>query len=311
MYHLIKRACTGHKKLLKGKCSQDALKSVQLKDACIVAVADGHGDSAHCFSDKGALFATESTVEVLREIYAKVPLKELYAHFLQNRESIYQQIVKRWNMRCLNDYAEKNPNFGCSYLYPQIKESIDEMFEKKPRSLDSKNAPSYFLKQGENEDGLKKVAKQYGTTLNAMFLTKDFVFCFGIGDGDLMFVQNSKAYWILPPSSQFSTATESLCYKPQRAVECFRGAVVRFDNKRKTQKQLFKSGINPDFMLVATDGFRNSFLSDGLFIDKLVEIAKGKKSGYSSFKAHSSEWIKTLTAESVYQDDITLCLIYK
>ncbi len=311
MYHLIKRACVGHKKLLSGRCSQDALKSVQLKNACIVAVADGHGDSACTYSDKGAYFATEALTSVLRELVAKHPLKALYAHILQNREQIIQQVVKTWNMLVFEDYSLKNQGFASSYLYEQVKTYIQNLFVKVRREISSKDAPSYFITQSENEDALKKITRLYGTTLNGMLFTKDFVFCLGIGDGDVTFVQDGKAYWMLPPSEQFSTSTASMCYKPQRAVEYFVSTLVRFDNKNKGGKKLFSTGICPDYFLIATDGFRNSFISDDHFTKKLTEIAKHKNNGFASFKAHSSEWVKTLTAESVYQDDITLCLIYK
>ena len=308
MYHVIKRSVTGYKKLKSGKVCQDAVKSVSLKNAVVCAVADGHGDPRCKNSHKGALFAVNCAVSVLSKIVANVPLTKLYAHVLQNREQIIQSIIREWNVLTVEDFESENEAFETEKLQ-RIKQYVSTLFEQRNRCISSENASELFLQQAEIDDGLKRITHLYGTTLNAVLITKDFVFCLGIGDGDVTFVQNGKAYWMLPPSEQYSTSTSSLCYKPQKALEHFYSTVVRIDGKRKRQNPLFKTGINPDYIMVSTDGLRNSFVSDDHFVEKLVSISKGKPN-YSSIKKQGKKWIETLTKESLYQDDITFCMIF-
>lgn len=70
-----------------------------------------------------------------------------------------------------------------------------------------------------------------------------------------------------------------------------------------------ESNINPDFIMLSTDGLRNSFLDDGMYIDRMVAINSERQTGYKKFIYNSKRWAEKLSRESVYQDDLTFALL--
>lgn len=311
MFHTFIRRAIGYKKLQRGKGTEDSVKAVRMKEASICAVADGHGDPTCVYANVGADLATRVACEVLRVIYQGCPDDETRREYCAgNREAIIQQIIRSWNQAVVEDYftregGKKHPH-GKEKMLSYVRDVFDE---RPPKGCTLDEARAYFAAQGELEDALKKIARLYGTTLNAVLQTQTFIFCLGIGDGDVISVQDDDAEWLLPPAEQFSTKTQSLCWRPRKALEAFRSVVIRKSDKKRPA--LFDTGIKPDYLLIATDGLRNSFVSDGLFLEKLVEINKEKANGYKQFQRNSQAWIEGLTKDSLYQDDISLGFIFE
>lgn len=306
-FHSFVRATTGYKKSLQGKPIEDAAKILRLKEAVICAIADGHGDVKCKYANIGAQIAVEVACEVLRVVCENNPnTKPLYEYIAEHRDDILKSIIQEWNKRVYKDYIERDKVVISQNVQDEISVYIESAFQPVP-TMTVDVAREFYAKRDEVAHLLQKVVSLYGTTINVVLITDKFVFCAGLGDGDIVAVQGKRLDWLLPPSEQFSTTTESLCFKPRNALAAFRSVIIR---KSKNYKTLMATGINPDFILIATDGLRNSFVSDDHFIDKISNIAKEKKQHYKKFQRISNKWIQQLTKDSLYQDDITFGFIY-
>lgn len=309
MYHYVTRSVTGYKKQLRGKPCEDACTVVRFKKAVICAVADGHGDAKCKYASIGSELATKVACDVLRDAVIGIPnITTLYDFFCDCREELAQQIVQGWNKAVFEDFLTKVDSEKAIQVKNAMLEYINGMFSPVGKKMSIEETRRYYADRDALADFLHQITKLYGTTLNAVVVTDNFIFCIGIGDGDVVAVQDKKIAWLLPPSEQFSTHTESLCYKPQKAIDTFRSVVVRKTKSKK--RRLADTGIHPDFVLLATDGLRNSFLSDEHFADRLISIGTEKKQGYIKFQRNSQRWIEQLTKDSLYQDDITFGFIY-
>lgn len=308
-YHYVTRSVTGYKKQLRGKPCEDACAVVRLKKAIICAVADGHGDAKCKYASIGSELATKVACGVLRDAVIGIPnITTQYDYFCDCREEIAQHIVQKWNKAVFEDFLTKVDSDKAIQVKGAMLEYIDGMFSPIGKQMTMEETRRYYADRDALADFLHQITKLYGTTLNAVVVTDNFIFCIGIGDGDIVAVQGKKIAWLLPPSEQFSTHTESLCYKPQKAVDMFRSIVIR-----KTQgksRRLSDTGVKPDFVLLATDGLRNSFLTDDDFAEKLIGIGSERKQQYKKFQSNSQRWIEQLTKDSLYQDDITFGFIY-
>lgn len=308
-YHYVTRSVTGYKKQLRGKSCEDACTVVRLKKAIICAVADGHGDAKCKYASIGSELATKVACGVLRDVVTGIPnITTQYDYFCDCREDIAKQIVQGWNKAVFEDFLTKVDSEKAIQVKKAMLEYIDSMFSSVGKQMSIEETRRYYADRDALADFLHQITKLYGTTLNAVVITENFVFCIGIGDGDIIAVQDKKIAWLLPPSEQFSTHTESLCYKPQKAVDTFRSIVVR--KTKGKSRRLSDTGIKPNFVLLATDGLRNSFLSDEHFAEKIISIGAEKKSSYNKFQRNSQRWIEQLTKDSLYQDDITFGFIY-
>ena len=311
MLHTFIRSAVGYKKLQGGKASEDAIKALRFKNAGFCAVADGHGDASCRYAGIGAEIATQVACDVIRAIYQGCPNEEsLYECCANNRDTIAKQIIRNWNLAVFEDYVSKTD-------FPQLKDKqekmrsyIQNLFEEQVKVRNITEARAYYEEQSQCEETLRKISHLYGTTLNLVLKTKSFIFCMGIGDGDIISVQGRTVDWLLPPSEQFSTKTQSLCFRPKKALEAFRSVIIR-QTRGKQKTKLFETGVKPDYIIIASDGFRNSFVSDDALAEKLLEINKEKSTAYKKFQRHSQAWIEQLTKDSLYQDDISLGFIFE
>jgi len=230
--------------------------------------------------------------------------KALYEAIARDRDVLIETLVREWNKAVFEDYLLKEPRTESERLL----EYINGLFLPKslPKDLDALRY--YWEEQTLLEERLKSVARLYGTTLNAVLATENFLFCFGIGDGDILAVQGKRVEWLLPPAEQFSLKTQSLCYRPKKAVEAFQSVLL--PKAKKGKNRLTSTDISPDYVLVATDGFRNSFLNAERMAEKLTVINEEKDEAYKRFRKRSGAWLAELTKNSLYRDDITLAFIY-
>lgn len=309
LYHVVTRSATGYKKVLRDMPCEDAVGIVRFKKAVICAVADGHGDPKCKYASIGSRLATETACGILRDAVTGIPnITTQYDYFCDCRDEIAQQIVLEWNKAVFEDFLTKVDNHKAVQVKNAMFEYIDSMFSPTGKQMSMEETRCYYADRDALADFLHQITKLYGTTLNAVVATENFIFCIGIGDGDIIAVQGKRVDWLLPPSEQFSTRTESLCYKPQAAFEAFHSVVIR--KTKSKSRRLSDTGIKPDYILLASDGLRNSFLSDEHFVDRLISIGNEKSCGYVKFQRNSQRWIEQLTKDSLYQDDITFGFIY-
>ena len=309
IFHVFTRMTTGYSKILRGKPCEDSVTVIKLKNAVICAVADGHGSSKCKYANIGSRLATEVACKVLHSVYDKYSqLHELYDYFADNRETVEKDVISEWNKRVLLDYFEKPESEKLSKKKDELFEYIDNMFKPLGKIMSMDETRVYYAKRDNLAKIQSEIAALYGTTLNFMLITEKFIICFGIGDGDIVAVQGKRIDWLLPPSERLSVLTESLCDSPNRVLDAFNSIIIR---KTKGKRGVSSTGINPDFVMIATDGFRNSFLSDEHFAEKLISVNNEKNKGYKTFQRRSQKWIEQLTKESLYRDDITFGFIFQ
>lgn len=310
MFHVFGRTTVGYRKLRAGQPSEDAYKIVRFKKVAICAVADGHGDSKCKFSAIGASFAAETACEVLRAAFQSCPdERALYEFCANNRENFQLQILCKWREKVFLDYLQRTEDINAALMKEDMLAHINALLSSEPKVMTAKEARELFSRQHLMDEMLSKIMLLYGTTLNVVLNTESFVLCLGLGDGDVVCVQEKRVEWLLPPSEQFSTKTASLCWSSNRALEAFRSVIIQKKGSGTRHNKLLDTNFAPDFILVSTDGLRNSFVSDDRFMDKLIDIADEKAKGFKKFQSNSQTWIEQLTKDSLYQDDITCILL--
>ena len=307
-FHAFVRQTKGYRKVRYGGVCEDAAKLIRLKRGIIAAVADGHGDPSCAYADLGSAFAVEAACRVLREIYDEKDRSELCDFCAASRDEIAQKIILLWNELVLDDYLKKPEGDPLLSERDSLVSYITTAFNppaQQELSVDQTRA--YYAKRDRIAKLRNDVAILYGTTLKALFETDEFVLCLSIGDGDVVAVEGDRVTWLCPKDDQYSTATDSLCFPPQKAQKCFCHVLIR---KREPGNTPVPIGFGPDYILLSTDGFRNSFPSDRHFEDCLVSLGRQKASGFRKMKRECTGWIERLSMDSFCGDDITLCIVY-
>lgn len=308
-YKVHTRSVTGAKKRRRGKPCEDAVDYKKLKKGIICAVADGHGDKKCKYSSTGAKFAVESACEVLWAVLKDSPTPSaLYTQFIDGRDKICKDIITVWNRKVISDFLSRPESNECEKYGIDILAYTEELFAKPKSKMTVEETRAYYERRDYFESILHDAVALYGTTLNVVVVTTKFIFCMGIGDGDIIAVQGKRFNWLLPPAEQFSTKTRSLCMKPYDALASFKCVTIT-KSKSKNCRSYMESNINPDFIMLSTDGLRNSFLDDGMYIDRMVAINSERQTGYKKFIYNSKRWAEKLSRESVYQDDLTFALL--
>lgn len=247
--------------------NQDAVRSQVISDDIMIStVADGHG-SKKCFrSHLGATYAVDAAIEVLENIQDKL-LKEDGGLNTKAIGKFYtKQIVKAWRNK------------------------VDE---------DIKNDP--FDLEGMSESDKKGIKKNkyivYGSTLLIVLLIKDFIVCYQLGDGDILFISKSKRVSkpIQRDHRHIANDTSSLCL--QRPEKEFKIKVFR-DLKHVLQ-----------MIILSTDGYSNSFSSENDFLKvgtDLIELSL--EDGFEVIDEHLKNWIEE-TSNHGSGDDTSVSVI--
>lgn len=137
----------------------------------------------------------------------------------------------------------------------------------------------------------------YGATLLAILLTSEFIMYWQIGDGDILTVSETRDVERPVPkdSRLFANETTSLCAKDawQDFRFCFQPIL----------------GSPPNLILLATDGYANSFGSDESFLKVASDILEIiQKKGFEFVRSNLQDWLKE-ASESGSGDDITVGII--
>lgn len=161
----------------------------------IIAVSDGHGESACVRSDRGARFAVEIAIDVLRQFASDIQfsggnsvsdVKEFAPRLLK------RQISERWTSRVLADS------------------------DREPFSTDELMRLTGIDDQLTNGMDKKKRLKAYGCTVLAVLATTSFLVALQVGDGAIVVAySNGMSRSLIPPhEANFGNETTSLCSDP-------------------------------------------------------------------------------------------------
>ena len=252
-----------------GKECQDSLKKIEKdENTVILAVADGHGSEACPYSKTGADIAVNVFCKIMDDYldtYAKQ--SDMLMTFLKREgdTKVAQEIDTEWKRRVLKAHSGN----------------------KREITLD--------------EDGNKDrnaVYRMYGSTLIGLVITKEFLFAFQLGDGDIMSVSAQGVQNVINADKILGTETHSLSKAEswKKAITC----IKKQDENRKL----------PWMVMLSSDGMANSYKNEDEFRKTCSDYytllqEHGPKAVADSLKG----WLRE-TSELGCGDDITALFAY-
>ncbi len=241
-----------------------------------LALADGHGNARYFRSATGA----QEAVEV-----AKTLLKALGHTYSQSqnltalKEIVEQQlpqlIVRQWNDAIANHLTTA----------PFTAQELEKL------------SPDFRTQLASNP----RLA--YGTTLIATLLTQTFILYVQLGDGDILTVDEAgnvaRAPLAIDPYLTGNTTT-SLCMPDAwRFVRTYLQPLSQHE---------------PGMLMLATDGYANSFETQAGFLDAAKDIFtivhEERDGGVSALRANLPAWLRT-TSDGGSGDDISVGIVYR
>ena len=159
----------------------------------------------------------------------------------------------------------------------------------------AEHVTAHPLSQSDNSD---EISIAYGATIIAVGVTAKFVIYLQLGDGDILTVdENGEVSRPLPGDDRlFANETTSLC-----APEAWRDFRVNFQPL---------SHSRPALILLATDGYPNSFRDDSGFLKVGSDLLRMiKQDGLSSVEKNLGGWLLDST-QAGSGDDVTVGMLY-
>ncbi len=250
--------------------NQDAIISKSITDDILIsAVADGHGSKKCIRSDVGAKFAVNSSIEVLEKIKDKLLLEENKLNTKAIGKYYTKQVISLW------------------------KEKVNEHLLENPINYDALTS----LSSTEIKSIKKNKLMPYGSTLLIIVLIHDFIVCYQLGDGDILFVSKNKKVSkpIKRDDRHIGNDTLSLCiHKPEKE---FKIRVFRDLNHFL------------EMIILSTDGYSNSFSTEKGFLKVGTDLAEMVSSdGFEVIEENLKDWIED-TSNNGSGDDTSVSVI--
>lgn len=224
-------SCQGENHIKKGIECQDSSLYVSNSKYAFAATADGHGSLCYFRSDRGSEFAVDSAYECVTKFLESLSEADADINNEEEREQLFLQlwrsIVSRWH-----NMVEEDHSFD-----PFSEEELDGIPEE------------FAYYRDRYESG--KYIDAYGTTLAFAVVTDDFSFCFQIGDGSCIVLDDEgNAYTPIPEDPRcHDNVTTSLCQDD--AAYAYRAA-------------FFSKEYIPPVIFLGTDGVENSYCNTEL-----------------------------------------------
>lgn len=262
--------------------NQDALAHCLPDDGSppvILAVADGHGSPKSFRSDVGARLAVETAVAVCREFLDGMQGAEPSAVKNDAERRIPPRIVQGWKRRVAEDFEQR------------------PFTEEEMARLEQQAGPEASRRATLPE----RIPVAYGATLLIAVLAEEFLLCFQLGDGDILVAYDATA-----EVGQIATKDESLIANETTSL-CQDDCLRYF----RCQIQPIRKDCPPGLILLATDGYRNSFASPEAFRKTATDyLDLIRTEGAEAIAQDLPGWLKE-TSESGSGDDITVGIIYR
>ena len=262
--------------------NQDALKwwlAEEERLLAVLCVADGHGGSEYKRSREGACCAVKEAKklladEILPHILGDSTGKDWTQLDRQIRHRLPMDLVNRWR-KSIKEHAKKNPI------------SKDETSRSNGETNDQPNTS--FLDSSD--------AQLYGTTLLAALLTPEFHIYIQLGDGDVLTV-TAEGEVVRPPfpvdSHLLANHTTSLC-----SEGAWHFVRIHF-------QPIFERP--PVFVMLATDGYANSFADDADFKKVAKDLYSAiQQEGPEAVASQLPDWLKA-TSKGGSGDDISVVI---
>jgi hypothetical protein len=276
----------GRTHIHSGRPNQDSLRwlnepSNQVK---ILSIADGHGSVNHFRSNIGSQVATKVSVKVFSNLFRRIDWTHMNISQIRDiiRYSIPRYIVRMWN-EMVTSHLIKNP-VSHNELKKEFGECCEEIFNMistNPRII-------------------------YGSTSITTVVTNSFIFCFQIGDGDIVIVDRERK--LVRPFAYDNQLGDIAGVSPMDETNslCMNNSWNNYDVKVYSTDEL-----QPRLILVSTDGFCYSFRNLKGFLDigtDYVDILDNRGPLY--LKKRLTQILRK-TSDRGSGDDITLGLIYR
>lgn len=259
----------GASHIRSGIVCQDSYKKVELsEDMMLIAVADGHGSAACPHSKTGSQIAVN--------VFCRV-MQDLIENF------------------------KDDPEFLLTYLNREgdtkIAQAIDVMWKKRVWKAHRDNKREKPVKKDSTVDKMA-VYKLYGTTLLGLMVSKEFIFAYQLGDGDILFVDHDSVQSVIESDKILGIETHSLCKEDSWKKA---STVVRV---RSMESDL------PYLYMMSTDGFSNSYKTQ----EDLEKSCRDyyemiQKHGFEAVSSNLKSWLSE-TSEMGCGDDITVVMAY-
>lgn len=219
-YKSFDMSIIGQSHINKNKICQDYTISYYDSQMAIAIVCDGHGGNEYFRSDKGAKFACECALSSIRQFmeYENIFLNKSTKNIDEILNQLTKNIIAEWNM-CVYKDAEEN-----------------EFTEDEISSV----SEDYKIKIQKKE----KIESVYGTTLIATVISKNYLFCLQIGDGNCTVIYNDGTI-------ESPIPTDDKCMFNVTTSLCDSNAYLNFRH--------YYSDKIPDAVFISTDGVENSF----------------------------------------------------
>jgi serine/threonine protein phosphatase PrpC len=259
-----------------GMPNQDAISWLPESGAgasMVLAVADGHGGARYSRSHTGADIAVRTATRLIQDFLSRQADTDNLSWIKRTAEEwLPGALVREW------------------------REGVRKHIEEYQFNSDEINP----LDPGEKYLALnvqERLAIPYGATILAAAVTEKFVLCLQLGDGEILTVTDggevSKP--IAKDDRLFANETTSLC-----TPNAWRDFRVSFQPITRSQ---------PALILLATDGYPNSFRDESGFLkvgSDMLEIIKAE--GLSSVKEKLAGWLADST-NAGSGDDVTLGIL--
>lgn len=263
------RSVQGASHIRAGTECQDSYKKTICDDGTIIlSVADGHGSKACPYSRTGSRIAVNVFCSIM---------KNLYDGYAEHSEQLVTYLNREGDTR--------------------ISKAIDAEWKRRVIEAHRKNKREIAAME-DGSDDLKRVYKQYGTTLLGLLITKTFVFALQLGDGDICYANASGLELVIQPEKMLGVETHSL--SRDNAWEKAMTVVRRFD----------LADHLPAMFVLSSDGFANSYKSEDEFHNTVIDYLKMiNEHGAKAVEENLPSWLSE-TSSMGCGDDITMLIAY-
>lgn len=254
-----------------GKMCQDSHRIDFNKDIAIIGVADGHGSDSCPYSKTGSVIAVNVFCSVM---------SAYYNNFRKSRNGM------KLLMRFLNREGEL-----------KVARTIEREWKRRvyKQHLNRKRDIPYDSAGNPDKEALYKM---YGTTLLGVVISKDFVFSFQLGDGDICCVTKENLEYLIEPDKLLGVETHSLCKN-----EAWKKAhsTVHLRNCVKKKSMLY---------WISSDGFGNSYRTRADFEKACTDYFELiDQYGFEVIEDNLNTWLNE-TSEGGCGDDTTAVFAY-
>ena len=276
-WRAIGQSVRGAAHLRTGLPNQDAIRWLPASGVgppLILAVSDGHGSAKYFRSHIGAEQAVEAAAWMIQDLMDGQPDPANLSAIKRTAEDrLPQEIVRRWE-EAVAEHVKQSP------LTPDELGTLEQQKGVAARQAVADN-PSLA----------------YGATVLAVLVAETFILYLQLGDGDILIVDKDGQVGrpLERDARLLANQTTSLC-----STDAWRDVQVRFQALLDPP---------PVLILLATDGYANSFVNEAAFLQVGTDILEMiRADGLEAVRESLETWLSE-ASQAGSGDDITLGIL--